>query len=56
MSAAWLTYPLMLDGSRDFECDPLDAEQCAYYMQRWHFWWVELSKRTGIVLTRQVYR
>ncbi|KUJ13839.1 uncharacterized protein LY89DRAFT_708955 [Mollisia scopiformis] len=38
--AAWLSQPLQLDGSRDFECDPLTAEQCAWYMERWHFWYI----------------
>ncbi|KAF2677998.1 hypothetical protein K458DRAFT_423414 [Lentithecium fluviatile CBS 122367] len=37
---AWLTYPLALDGSREFECGEKTAEQCAYYMQHWHFWYI----------------
>lgn len=40
MSAAWLTHPLQLDGSRTFQCDPLTTEECDYYMQRWHFWYI----------------
>ena len=43
MSLAWLTYPLELEGSRAFMCDPLTTEECDYYMQRWHFWY-ELSR------------
>ncbi|KAH7364768.1 hypothetical protein BKA65DRAFT_447900 [Rhexocercosporidium sp. MPI-PUGE-AT-0058] len=40
MNAAWLTMPLMLTGSRSFECAPLTDEECAFYKQRWHFWYI----------------
>ncbi|PYH43009.1 ferric reductase family protein [Aspergillus saccharolyticus JOP 1030-1] len=40
MSAAWLTSPVQLTGSRDFTCDGFTTEECDYYMQRWHFWYV----------------
>ncbi|KAN0099603.1 Ferric reductase like transmembrane component domain containing protein [Hyaloscypha variabilis] len=40
MSLAWLTYPLQLDSGRAFECDPLTTEQCDFYKQRWHFWYI----------------
>ncbi|KAF1949762.1 hypothetical protein CC80DRAFT_483814 [Byssothecium circinans] len=36
----WLTYPLQLHGSREFECGDFTAEKCEYYMQRWHFWYI----------------
>ncbi|KAJ4984355.1 ferric reductase transmembrane [Stagonosporopsis vannaccii] len=38
--ASWLTYPLQLTGSREFACDGFTEEQCSYYMQRWHFWYI----------------
>ncbi|KAE8451687.1 hypothetical protein EG329_003144 [Mollisiaceae sp. DMI_Dod_QoI] len=38
--AAWLTAPVQLEGSRDFMCDPLTTEQCEWYMERWHFWYI----------------
>ncbi|KAF2720488.1 putative ferric-chelate reductase [Polychaeton citri CBS 116435] len=41
MSAAWLTYPLELDSSRAFDCGSFTPEQCKYYSQRWHFWYVK---------------
>jgi hypothetical protein len=40
MSAAWLTPPVTLMGSREFTCDSFGftKEQCEYYQRRWHFW------------------
>jgi hypothetical protein len=38
MSAAWLTPGMTLTGMRMFECGDFTAEECAYYKQRWHFW------------------
>ncbi|KAF2995645.1 hypothetical protein E8E13_000493 [Curvularia kusanoi] len=38
--ASWLTYPLQLTGSREFTCDKFTEEQCNFYMQRWHFWYI----------------
>ncbi|KAM0250211.1 hypothetical protein ACHAQJ_008704 [Trichoderma viride] len=42
MSAAWLTPPVTLTGSREFTCDSFGftEEQCDYYQQRWHFWFI----------------
>ncbi|ORY19254.1 ferric reductase like transmembrane component-domain-containing protein [Clohesyomyces aquaticus] len=40
MAAAWLTAPLQLHGSRMFECGDFTAEQCDYYKQHWHFWYI----------------
>ena len=40
MSAAWLTYPLDFTGMRMFECGEKTLEQCEWYQQRWHFWFV----------------
>ncbi|KIW07056.1 uncharacterized protein PV09_01947 [Verruconis gallopava] len=40
MSAAWLTPPVQLTGMRMFECGDLTAEQCSYYKERWHFWYI----------------
>ncbi|KAI9702715.1 MAG: hypothetical protein M1820_006099 [Bogoriella megaspora] len=37
---AWLTAPLQLTGSREFTCDEFTTEQCDFYMQRWHFWYI----------------
>ncbi|KAF4442811.1 hypothetical protein F53441_11639 [Fusarium austroafricanum] len=39
-SAAWLTPPVQLTGSRAFTCDGFTDEQCAWYMKRWHFWYI----------------
>ncbi|KPA35363.1 ferric cupric reductase transmembrane component 7, partial [Fusarium langsethiae] len=39
-SAAWLTPPIQLTGSRAFTCDGFTEEQCAWYMKRWHFWYI----------------
>ncbi|KAF4972610.1 hypothetical protein FSARC_883 [Fusarium sarcochroum] len=39
-SAAWLTPPVQLTGSRAFTCDGFTQEQCAWYMQRWRFWYI----------------
>lgn len=41
MNPAWLTYPLALTGSRAFECGDFTEEECSFYMQRWHFWFVQ---------------
>lgn len=35
----WVDLPLELTGSRAFECDDLSAQDCAWYMQFWHFWY-----------------
>ncbi|EPS31136.1 hypothetical protein PDE_06091 [Penicillium oxalicum 114-2] len=40
MAASWLTLPVQLTGSREFTCDGFTAEQCEYYMRRWHFWYI----------------
>ncbi|CAO2649212.1 Nn.00g065970.m01.CDS01 [Neocucurbitaria sp. VM-36] len=40
MSAAWLTSPIALTGMRMFECDEKTPEECDYYKQRWHFWYI----------------
>ncbi|KAJ5752731.1 hypothetical protein N7520_009648 [Penicillium odoratum] len=40
MSAAWLTSPVQLTGSREFTCDGFTTEQCEYYVHRWHFWYI----------------
>ncbi|OAG06197.1 uncharacterized protein CC84DRAFT_1092426 [Paraphaeosphaeria sporulosa] len=40
MNMAWLTYPLALHSSREFECGDKTAEQCSWYKQRWHFWYI----------------
>ncbi|KAH8122162.1 ferric reductase like transmembrane component-domain-containing protein [Trichoderma asperelloides] len=40
MDAAWLSGPIQLHSSRTFECDELTAEQCDWYKQRWHFWYI----------------
>ncbi|KAL6822747.1 ferric reductase like transmembrane component domain-containing protein [Trichoderma sp. SZMC 28015] len=37
---AWLPQPVQLHSSREFVCDPLTAEQCAWYKQRWHYWYI----------------
>ncbi|XEV02638.1 hypothetical protein FSHL1_007925 [Fusarium sambucinum] len=39
-SAAWLTPPIQLTGSRAFTCDGFTEAQCAWYMKRWHFWYI----------------
>jgi hypothetical protein len=46
MNMAWLTYPLALHSSREFECGDLTEEQCSWYKQRWHFWYVSSALRT----------
>ena len=59
MSAAWLTYPLEFTGMRMSECGEKTPEQCAWYRQRWHFWWVVTSPPFAMrLLTRivQVHR
>ncbi|KZM20994.1 oxidoreductase [Ascochyta rabiei] len=38
--ASWLTSPIQLTGSREFTCDGFSEEQCAFYKQRWHFWYI----------------
>ncbi|KAE9364460.1 putative ferric-chelate reductase [Stipitochalara longipes BDJ] len=40
MSAAWLSTPIQLHSSRAFECDPLTTEECDWYQQHWHFWYI----------------
>jgi hypothetical protein len=40
MSMVWLTYPLALTGSREFECADMTEADCDYYKQHWHFWYV----------------
>ncbi|KAL6901422.1 ferric reductase like transmembrane component domain-containing protein [Trichoderma evansii] len=40
MDPAWLSGPIQLHSSRTFECDELTAEQCDWYKQRWHFWYI----------------
>ncbi|KAL6702816.1 hypothetical protein ACN47E_000902 [Coniothyrium glycines] len=40
MDAAWLTYSLALTGMRMFECGDFTIEECDYYKQRWHFWYI----------------
>ncbi|CAG1997243.1 unnamed protein product [Fusarium graminearum] len=39
-SAAWLTAPIQLTGSRAFTCDGFTEAQCSWYMKRWHFWYI----------------
>ncbi|KAE9992665.1 hypothetical protein EG327_008266 [Venturia inaequalis] len=39
-NVAWLTYPLALHGTRAFDCEDLTPDQCAWYKQRWHFWYI----------------
>ncbi|KAF5627808.1 ferric cupric reductase transmembrane component 7 [Fusarium tjaetaba] len=39
-SAAWLTPPVQLTGSRVFTCDGFTEAQCSWYMKRWHFWYI----------------
>ncbi|KAK5218922.1 Ferric/cupric reductase transmembrane component 7 [Exophiala xenobiotica] len=38
--ASWLTQPVQLHSSRAFSCDGFTSEQCNYYQQRWHFWYI----------------
>ncbi|KAL7925673.1 ferric reductase like transmembrane component domain-containing protein [Trichoderma austrokoningii] len=40
MNAAWLSGPIQLHSSRAFECDELTAEECDWYKQRWHYWYI----------------
>jgi hypothetical protein len=47
--AAWLTAPVQLHGSRDFMCDPLTAEECDWYKQRWHFWYAKFWQRKDAI-------
>jgi hypothetical protein len=46
--AAWISEPLQLHSSREFMCDPLNAEQCTFYMQRWHFWYATSCYRDSM--------
>ncbi|KAE9969230.1 hypothetical protein BLS_005449 [Venturia inaequalis] len=39
-NVAWLTYPLALHGTRAFDCEDLTPDQCTWYKQRWHFWYI----------------
>jgi hypothetical protein len=38
VSAALLTPGMTLTGMSMFECGEFTTEECAYYTQRWHFW------------------
>ncbi|KAH7410353.1 ferric reductase NAD binding domain-containing protein [Phaeosphaeria sp. MPI-PUGE-AT-0046c] len=38
--AAWLSAPVELHSMRMFECDELSQEECDWYKQRWHFWYI----------------
>ncbi|KIW36430.1 hypothetical protein, variant [Exophiala oligosperma] len=38
--ASWLSQPVELHGSRAFTCDGFTPEQCDYYKERWHFWYI----------------
>jgi hypothetical protein len=40
--AGWISAPVQLHSSREFECDPLTTEECDWYKQRWHFWYEQL--------------
>ncbi|PQE06928.1 hypothetical protein CJF32_00009203 [Rutstroemia sp. NJR-2017a WRK4] len=37
--AGWISAPVQLHSSREFECDPLTTEECDWYKKRWHFWY-----------------
>jgi hypothetical protein len=37
--AGWLSAPVQLHSMRMFECDDLNANECEWYKQRWHFWY-----------------
>ncbi|TID25804.1 hypothetical protein E6O75_ATG03667 [Venturia nashicola] len=39
-NVAWLTYPLALHGTRAFDCEDLTPDQCVWYKQRWHYWYI----------------
>lgn len=38
--ASWLTAPVHLTGDRAFDCDGFTKEQCTFYKERWHFWYI----------------
>ncbi|KAK5110267.1 hypothetical protein LTR62_006120 [Meristemomyces frigidus] len=35
----WLTTPVQLHGSRDYECGQNSTAECDYYQHYWHFWY-----------------
>ncbi|USP80904.1 hypothetical protein yc1106_08178 [Curvularia clavata] len=37
---AWLSPGVTLTGMRMFECGKKTPEECAWYQQRWHFWYI----------------
>ena len=37
--SAWLSPPVHLHSSREFECEDFSDEDCRYYRHRWHFWY-----------------
>ncbi|CAI6334207.1 unnamed protein product [Periconia digitata] len=39
MDPAWLGM-VQLHSSREFSCEEMTPEQCEYYQQRWHFWYI----------------
>ncbi|KAA8618490.1 ferric reductase [Pyrenophora tritici-repentis] len=39
MNAAWLSSPVVLTGMRMPSCAKKIPAECAYYKQRWHFWY-----------------
>lgn len=49
-SPAWLTPPVQLHGSRAFECGEKTPEECAYYQERWHFWYETHDTQSAFVL------
>lgn len=60
MNAAWLSGPIQLHSSRAFECDELTTDECDWYKQRWHYWYVniQMPRKQGGQLTsfHQVHR
>ncbi|KIX93598.1 uncharacterized protein Z520_10776 [Fonsecaea multimorphosa CBS 102226] len=38
--AAWLYQPVMFQSSRAFDCEGFTPEQCAFYKEHWHNWYV----------------
>ncbi|KAL3418479.1 hypothetical protein PVAG01_10195 [Phlyctema vagabunda] len=38
--AAWIYQPVMFESSRAFDCEGFDADQCQYYKEPWHNWYV----------------
>lgn len=43
MDPAWLGM-VTFHSSREFECGEKTVEDCAYYKERWHFWYVKHLK------------